>query len=169
MTKGRLIYETYFAHGFWISLSQPCVRVARRLRRGRQRRAGRFASPTAAVEAFYRTQQSDNADALLACYPEAVRDYIVEQSGGKNEFEKSFEQSSIDPTAVEVYYIDEDTDEMNERCATAQQAYADKGIDISLEKYVEAYCTLIVNGDESQAQDRTIPCGLVDGKWYVLY
>ena len=128
-----------------------------------------FASPTAAVEAFYRTQQSDNADALLACYPEAVRDYIVEQSGGKNEFEKSFEQSSIDPTAVEVYYIDEDTDEMNERCATAQQAYADKGIDISLEKYVEAYCTLLVNGDESQAQDRTIPCGLVDGKLYVLY
>lgn len=128
-----------------------------------------FASPTAAVEAFYRTQQSDDADALLACYPPQIRDYIVEQSGGKREFEKNFEQSTMDPTTVEVYYIDQDTDEMNERCTSAQQAYADKGIEITLEKYVEAYCTLVVNGDESQAQDRAIPCGLIGGQWYVLY
>ena len=58
---------------------------------------------------------------------------------------------------------------MNERCTSAQQAYADKGIEITLEKYVEAYCTLVVDGDESQAQDRAIPCGLIGGQWYVLY
>lgn len=131
--------------------------------------AGGSASPTAAVEALYRAQQSGDVQDYLACYPPQVRDYIMEQSGGKKAFEKQFEQTSFDPTVVEVYYIDEDTDEMNEKCTQAQQAYAEKGIEISLQKYVEAYCTLIVNGDESQAQDTAIPCGLVDGQWYVLY
>lgn len=128
-----------------------------------------FASPTAAVEALFRTQQGDDAEAYLACYPPQVRDYILEQAGGKKEFQKGFEQTSMDPTIVNVFYIDQDTDEMNEMRSKAQQAYADKGIEISLEKYVAAYCTLIVNGDESQAQDRSIPCGLVGGQWYVLY
>lgn len=131
--------------------------------------AGGFASPTAAVEAFYRTQQSGHAQDYLVCFPPQVRDYIMEQSGGQKAFEKQFDQTSFAPTVVEVYYIDQDTDEMNEKCTQAQQAYTNKGIEIPLEKYVEAYCTLIVNGDESQAQDTAISCGLVDGKWYVLY
>ena len=130
---------------------------------------GGAASPQAAVEALYRAQQARDADALLACYPPQVRDYILEQVGGKKEYKKSVEQGTADSIAVDVFYTDEKTYEMTSKLTQVQKAYTDKGIEITMEEYADVYCSIIVNGDADQAQDKPIPCGKVGGVWYVLY
>ena len=128
-----------------------------------------FASPNAAVEALYRTLQKDSVENYLSCYPPQVRDYIIQQAGGKKAYEAEFKTNAIEPSIIKVYYVDQDTEEMANLCEQAKQAYADQGLDVPLEKYAEAYCELIVNGEQSQATDEVIPCCMVGGKWYVIY
>ena len=129
---------------------------------------GGFATPEAAVEGYYRVLQTGSAQDYLRCIPPAVRDYVIEKEGGADAFASTFTASRIEPTVAEVFYVDQGTDEMEQHRQAAMAAYQEQEITLEITAYAEVYFSRITGGNAELAQDDSLACGLIDGRWYIL-
>ncbi len=130
-----------------------------------------FDSPQTAVEALYRSMNGTSVEDFLSCYPPTIHDYVLEQMGGKEALEQRLKESK-DTLEINCHTVvgpaEDEKAEAEEKCEELNTSYIVNEIPLTLEQYASVIYSLSINGQQ-QGQDLTQPCGMVDGKWYVLY
>lgn len=133
---------------------------------------GGYSSPTDVVTAYFESHNNNDYEAVLKCYPEGARNYLIESEGGEEAFKSMVDTIHSYGTIVYKIVKEEPITDLTQLKLSLE--FIGNTFEISAAKYVyhKSYIkhadSTTTPADISELEESVVITVLVDENWYIF-